>query len=333
MAYITREEWGARPPSGGRNSINATPLGTSIHWNGPGCASAIRKHSQCAGFVRGIQDFHMDVRGWSDIAYTDFTCPHGDIFEGRGRNVGTAANGTTWGNQNYYAVYLMWGEGDGTPPDAMLDAAADAVAMHRTWGAGDDVTTHRALYATRCPGDEIAGMVEAGRFDGGRGGGAQDVEFDVPDIKPEPTGWEPLWEPTGKLSVKQIQRIVGATVDGLYGAGTLAKVRAYQRDELKVTADGLWGETTESVYFRHVRRAKRPRLRNLKRGSKGRRVRRLQRGLNRAFPAYSSLVVDGIFGKATGSVVREFQRRSGLAADGIVGPRTRRHLAGYGIKA
>lgn len=168
---------------------------------------------------------------------------------------------------------------------------------------------------------------------GGRGGGAQDVDFDVPDINPEPDTFTPLWTPTGKLSVREIQKIVGATVDGLYGAGTLEKVRDYQRDELGVTADGLWGDTTEREHFRHVRRAKRPRLRNLKRGSRGRRVRRLQRGLNRAFPAYSSLAVDGIFGRGTRGVVMEFQRRSGLVPDGIVGPRTRAELAEYGIKA
>lgn len=167
---------------------------------------------------------------------------------------------------------------------------------------------------------------------GGRGGGAQSVEFEVPQPRPS-TGFKPLWTPTGKLSVRQIQRIVGATVDGLYGAGTLAKVKAYQRDELKVTADGLWGKGTESAHFARERRAKRPRLRNLKRGSKGRRVRNLQAGLNRAFPAYSSLVVDGIFGKATERVVREFQRRSGLSVDAVVGPATRKALSKYGIKA
>lgn len=40
------------------------------------------------------------------------------------------------------------------------------------------------------------------------------------------------------------------------------------------------------------------------------------------FASYSKLVVDGDFGPATESVVREVQRRSGLAVDGIVGPET-----------
>jgi len=51
-------------------------------------------------------------------------------------------------------------------------------------------------------------------------------------------------------------------------------------------------------------------------------VRLLQARLNRDYPLYSHLVVDGIYGPATTGVVREFQRRAGLQVDGIAGPRT-----------
>jgi len=70
----------------------------------------------------------------------------------------------------------------------------------------------------------------------------------------------------------------------------------------------------------------------LRSGSRGERVRRLQRGLNTTFPAYSKLAADGIFGKGTATVVREFQRRSGLEADGIVGRKTRAALARHRIR-
>jgi hypothetical protein len=64
----------------------------------------------------------------------------------------------------------------------------------------------------------------------------------------------------------------------------------------------------------------------LKVGSRGPEVERLQLFLNRVYPSYSNLVVDGDFGPATEKVVKEFQRRSGLAADGVVGPATRAKL-------
>ena len=98
MTYHTRADWGARQPSGGRNALDPNPKGSGIHWNGPGCAASLRSHDKCAGFLRGIQDFHMGPqRGWSDIAYSLFVCPHGDEFEGRGKGVGTAAFGTNDG--------------------------------------------------------------------------------------------------------------------------------------------------------------------------------------------------------------------------------------------
>lgn len=71
---------------------------------------------------------------------------------------------------------------------------------------------------------------------------------------------------------------------------------------------------------------------SLKKGSKGAAVTKLQVGLNKVFPAYSKLKVDGVFGSATERVVREFQKRSKLTVDGIVGTRTKAALAKYGIR-
>ena len=67
-------------------------------------------------------------------------------------------------------------------------------------------------------------------------------------------------------------------------------------------------------------------------GSKGEDVRRLQDGLNRVFPSYSRLVEDGSYGPATAAVVKEFQSRSRLTADGIVGTRTREALNKNGVR-
>jgi peptidoglycan hydrolase-like protein with peptidoglycan-binding domain len=58
----------------------------------------------------------------------------------------------------------------------------------------------------------------------------------------------------------------------------------------------------------------------LKKGSRGKRVRQLQRALG--IPA------DGIFGKGTRRAVRRYQRRHGLVADGIAGRQT---LASLGV--
>ena len=70
----------------------------------------------------------------------------------------------------------------------------------------------------------------------------------------------------------------------------------------------------------------------LRRGVTGDHVRMLQRGLNETFPTYSKLATDSSFGPATERVVREFQRRAGLAVNGIVGPATQAALAKRGIQ-
>lgn len=66
-------------------------------------------------------------------------------------------------------------------------------------------------------------------------------------------------------------------------------------------------------------------------GSKGAQVKKLQQGLNRVFPAYSRLAVDGSYGPATRNVIREFQRRVGIVVDGHCGPITQAHLKKYGV--
>jgi hypothetical protein len=68
----------------------------------------------------------------------------------------------------------------------------------------------------------------------------------------------------------------------------------------------------------------------IRRGAQGQHVRDLQARLARGFPLYrhqlGALIVDGDFGPKTEAWVREFQRRSQLTVDGIVGPRTWRAL-------
>jgi hypothetical protein len=53
----------------------------------------------------------------------------------------------------------------------------------------------------------------------------------------------------------------------------------------------------------------------LKRGDRGKSVRKLQAALG--------IAADGVFGSQTERAVKRFQKRKGLTADGIVGPKTR----------
>ena len=147
MNLVTRAQWGARPRKGTPTPLR--PTGATAHWEGPHMGTF--PHDTCPAKVRGIQAFHMDSRGWSDIAYNAIVCPHGYVFEGRGPGVRSAANGTDPGNDADVAVCYLGGEGDPFTPEG---ATAMADAMH--WlSPGGQRHAHRDWKPTACPGDTI----------------------------------------------------------------------------------------------------------------------------------------------------------------------------------
>lgn len=152
MKLITRAQWGARAP---RARPGEDFTGGTAHWEGPHMGTF--PHASCPAKVRGIQAFHMDARGWSDIAYNAVVCPHGYVFEGRGQGVRSAANGTNVGNDSDGAVCYLGGEGDPFTPEG---AAAMADALH--WlSPGGQRHAHRDWKPTTCPGDTIAAWVHS----------------------------------------------------------------------------------------------------------------------------------------------------------------------------
>ena len=79
----------------------------------------------------------------------------------------------------------------------------------------------------------------------------------------------------------------------------------------------------------------------LQKGSTGDDVRHVQMFLRNTFPSYRHTVpymqsrlleVDGVFGGQTDAWVKEFQRRTSLTKDGIVGPATLKKMRSYGYK-
>jgi hypothetical protein len=109
-------------------------------------------------------------------------------------------------------------------------------------------------------------------------------------------------------------------VDGIIGKATKAAIKRYQ-GFLGVTADGIWGARTQAAHQAYYDRVNAP----APAGSDL--IRAVQAKLKANYPLYAGkLAVDGIKGSATTAAVKEFQRRSGLVADGIIGPKTRAKL-------
>jgi peptidoglycan hydrolase-like protein with peptidoglycan-binding domain len=111
-------------------------------------------------------------------------------------------------------------------------------------------------------------------------------------------------------------------IDAVSGRGTATAVRAFQRSS-HLAVDGIAGASTR----RALGRLGRPLYgeRTLRHGRVGWDVSVLQyllarHGIGR--------VIDGYFGPETRTAVRRFQRRAGLAVDGIAGPQTLAALEG-----
>ena len=227
MTYFTRAQWGARAPRKGNGVYNG-PRGIAYHYNGPAMGIDPNAACNCAAKVRATQNFHMDSRGWADIAYDLVCCPHGNVYQGRlGTANGTGANGTTYANQNYMAVMALIG--DGEPLGANLKRALlEGRQRCRNVGAGSEVTGHQAHQSTSCPGGPIMEWIRAG----------------IP-APTDPT--RPRLGDRGEL-VKVVQNLLnlhgyGLDVDGVFGPKTDIAVRDFQtRHGLDV--DGIVGPAT-----------------------------------------------------------------------------------------
>jgi len=105
--------------------------------------------------------------------------------------------------------------------------------------------------------------------------------------------------------------------DGVFGAKTLAAVKAFQRAR-GLQSDGIVGPKTWSAL--NTVGSSGGSGPTLRQGARGEPVRALQARLN--VLGFKSGTADGVFGAKTLAAVKAFQQSRGLVADGVVGPKT-----------
>lgn len=145
---IPRSEWGARAPRS-TSPLSSTSNGVFIHHTvGPSPDTL----SESKAEMRNIQRFHMDSRGWNDIAYSFVVDENGNVFEGRGK--GVAGAHTQGYNSTSYAICFMGNYETQQPTNAAI-AAARWVRREYLRLGDKPLRAHSQVNSTACPGRNL----------------------------------------------------------------------------------------------------------------------------------------------------------------------------------
>ncbi|WP_435586074.1 peptidoglycan recognition protein family protein [Micromonospora aurantiaca (nom. illeg.)] len=154
MDIISRAEWGARPPE----SRSTVPWSKRTVFMGHYSAASATQTP------RQIQDYHMRVKGWSDIGYNFLiNSISGVIYEGRGwTTLGAHCSGH---NTEAIGVCIIGKDQPGRQD--VSDAARRAFKWlyeqaNDRKGKRLQLLGHRDRGNTSCPGDEIYAWLHAG---------------------------------------------------------------------------------------------------------------------------------------------------------------------------
>jgi hypothetical protein len=148
--------------------------GFTIHHNGPQANCVGQPHARCEQFWRAVRDFHVNEKGWSGIAYSFGTCPHGVPFVGQGWDRRQFANGADivppndGADSEWYTVLAFVGGGEGTgepeeiPTAAMVNTVRNLIAEgRRTRRCGLAVKPHSDFKRKPCPGETFTRLTRA----------------------------------------------------------------------------------------------------------------------------------------------------------------------------
>jgi len=153
MQIRGRHEWGAVPPGRPLTPLNPAKVTDVFIHHTTGA-----QQPEIQPWLRAIQRFHQETRGWNDIGYSYIVDRNGTVWEGRGQNVGAHTKG--YNSRAIGVAYL--GDGDGE----LSEAAQRSFVALRDWLAGRypirTVRCHGDVGKTACPGVWLTGWVKAG---------------------------------------------------------------------------------------------------------------------------------------------------------------------------
>lgn len=127
-----------------------------VHHSENGDAAKVDTLAEMKNRVQAIQNFHMDGRGWSDIAYhfvvfqPDENHDHAVVFQGR-RTVFVPSAQLNH-NSNTLAICVY---GNGQADEMQRNTRFVVEDLIRMYPDVERVGGHRDVVATQCPGDKF----------------------------------------------------------------------------------------------------------------------------------------------------------------------------------
>ena len=90
-------------------------------------------------------------------------CPHGSVYELRGWNRQTGANGNNTANRTLLAIVYMAGVGDALTPKGR-QALIDLYAVAFKKGVGEKAVGHGSITGSECPGASVRNFLASGAW-------------------------------------------------------------------------------------------------------------------------------------------------------------------------
>lgn len=137
-------------------------VGVALHYPGTPGTIGLESDQATAARLEGYRKQHVDVNGWSDIAYNVAVDQQGNLWTGRGVSRQAGANGTRAANRSRGAILALVGN-DEEPSARMIAGILYAV---RLWDVRYEgvrwVNPHRKFVPTQCPGEPIIRLLNDG---------------------------------------------------------------------------------------------------------------------------------------------------------------------------
>lgn len=250
MKYVSRDEWGATAPSKPFAALQPHRIrGVVVHHGG------VEHPPLGVAAVHAYERHHIQTRGWLGIAYNWLVDERGTIYEGRGWFRGGATKG--WNSRSVSVCYTGYGEFEPSRETKNSIKAVIAETQNR-YGDGLWLKTHRQFKKTTCPGDWLGDWVEAG----------MDISHNpnMVDWDAIAAYFQDLKRQIGIRSLSYRRRSRGEPVrlvqialanrgfdsgpaDGIFGRKTAQAVKAFQRAQGHLKADGVVGVNTFTALF------------------------------------------------------------------------------------